>query len=64
MKSKQPFHKIVLSVIAALFGIQSSKKANEDFKETSPWAFIIIGIILVILFVMGLLTVVHAVAPQ
>jgi hypothetical protein len=63
MKSKQPFYKIVLSVIAALFGIQSSKKANEDFKETSPWIFIIIGIVLIVLLVLGLVSVVRFVAP-
>jgi hypothetical protein len=64
MKNKQPMHKIILSVLAALFGIQSRNKADQDFQESSPWVFIIIGIILVLMLVFGLLTVVHFVAPQ
>jgi F0F1-type ATP synthase assembly protein I len=59
MRPKQPLHKILLSVIAALFGIQSSKKAQDDFKETSPWVFIFIGIGLLFCLIAGLVTVVH-----
>jgi hypothetical protein len=62
MKNKQPFHKIFMSVLAALFGIQSAKKASEDFEEPSPWVFIFIGIFLIVLLVIGLLTVVIKVA--
>jgi uncharacterized membrane protein len=63
MANKQPFHKILMSVLAALFGIQSAKKASDDFEESSPWVFILIGIFLIILLVIGLLTIVMKVAP-
>lgn len=64
MKTKQPLHKIVLSVLAAIFGIQSSKKADQDFQETSPWIFILIGIVFLILFVSGLMLVVSRVSQS
>lgn len=61
MKAKQPLHKVILSVFAALFGVQSSKKAGEDFEEPSPWIFVIIGIILIVLLVFGLVMIVSKV---
>lgn len=61
MSNKQPFHKILLSVLAAFLGVQSSKKAKDDFQEPSPWMFILIGVILLIIFVSVLLTVVNLV---
>lgn len=61
MANKQPLHKILLSVIAALFGIQSSKKAQADFQETSPWVFVGFGVLLVILLVTSLMLVVRSV---
>lgn len=64
MKTKQPFYQIVLSVLAAVFGIQSSKKASEDFKETSPWVFILIGVVFLVLFVSTLAFVVSRVTAS
>lgn len=58
------FFKIVLSVLAAIFGIQSSKKAEDDFQQPGPWAYIITGIIFIILLVIGLLTIVSHVVPK
>lgn len=61
MKTKQPFHKVLLSVLAAFMGIQSANKAKKDFEETSPWVYVLLGIALVILLVLGLVTLVRAI---
>jgi len=57
------FFKIVLSVLAALFGIQSRSKADEDFKQPGPWVYIVVGIVFIVLLVVGLAAIVSHVAP-
>jgi hypothetical protein len=48
---------IAISVIAALFGVQSDSNRQQDFSQQSPWPFIIGGIIAIGLFVAVLVTI-------
>lgn len=47
------------SVIAAAFGVQSSKNRLRDFQGGSPVPFIIGGIVFTLLFILAIVTVVH-----
>jgi hypothetical protein len=53
--------KVVLSVIAAMFGVQSSKNRERDFAKGRPAAYVIVGIIMTLLFVLTLWAVVSIV---
>ena len=61
-KQKSPsILKVVFSVIAAAFGVQSSKNSERDFTTGNMFVFIAVGLILAILFVLTLITVVNLV---
>lgn len=49
------------SAASALFGVQNSKKHEEDFESETPFPFILAGVILVIGFVLVLVTIVKLV---
>lgn len=51
------------SASAALFGVQSSNKHQQDFESDTPFPFILAGVILVITFIFILLGIVNAVIP-
>jgi len=53
--------KVVLSVMAAMFGVQSSKNHERDFNQGRPAAYIIVGIVMTILFILTIWTVVSIV---
>jgi len=60
--SKRPnLLQVFLSVIAAMFGVQSSKAHDRDFKYGNPIAYIVVGIITIIVFVLTLFLIVRAV---
>lgn len=46
--------KILQSVLAGAFGVQSSKRHQEDFSSQTPWPYIIAGIIFTVGFVVVL----------
>jgi uncharacterized membrane protein YidH (DUF202 family) len=48
---------VAISVIAALFGVQSERNRQQDFNQQSPRPFIIGGIIAIGLFVVLLITI-------
>ena len=48
---------MVKSVAAALFGVQSQQNHHQDFKHSSPWPFIIIGTIAILLLVITLIAI-------
>lgn len=52
---------MVISVLAAFLGVQTEKNRQRDFEHGSPKAYITIGIILTILFVLGLVGIVNLV---
>ncbi|MFI4938053.1 MAG: DUF2970 domain-containing protein [Candidatus Berkiellales bacterium] len=55
---KPTFWQMVLSVLAAMFGVQSAKARERDFSGGNPWVFIVLGIIAVALFVLILVGIV------
>jgi len=50
--------RVVLSVVAAMFGVQSSKNRERDFAKGRPAAYIIVGLIMTLLFILTIWTVV------
>lgn len=60
--SKQPsFWKIVLSTMAAAFGVQTQKNLEADFNHGSIYAYIAAGIIFTMLFIAIVFFIVQAV---
>jgi hypothetical protein len=61
-QSKKPsFWKIVLSTMAAAFGVQTKKNLEEDFKHGSLYVYMAAGIIFTTLFIVIVFMVVQAV---
>jgi hypothetical protein len=61
-RDKKPnFLSIVLSTVAAAFGVQSTKNRERDFKHGSIWVFVLSGIIFTVLFIFTVTTVVRIV---
>jgi len=59
--SKPSLLHVVKSVIAAAVGVQSNKNREIDFKHGSLPAYIIVGVIATILFILAIVTVVSMV---
>ncbi len=49
---------VVKSVLASFFGVQSEKNRQRDFQQGSPAQFIIVGLILTVLFIVGMILIV------
>jgi hypothetical protein len=58
---KPRFWQIVLSTIAAAFGVQSKHNQERDFKHGSIYTYIVAGIIFTLLFIAGVTLLVQAV---
>lgn len=52
---------VIWSVIAALFGVQSQKNRDRDFRKGDPRDYIVVYVVLVIVLVAGMIMVVNAV---
>jgi hypothetical protein len=57
----QSLGSVFRSVTASMFGVQSSKQHEEDFKEGSATAYIVVGLVATILFVLAVWGVVQLV---
>ncbi|WP_028025906.1 DUF2970 domain-containing protein [Enterovibrio calviensis] len=55
---------VVKSVFAAMFGVQSDKNRQRDFKQGSMLPYLFVGIIFVVIFVLGLIGVVALITPS
>ena len=54
--SKKPgLFGVIQSVLAAMFGVQSESKRQQDFENGSAAEYIFVGIIAVTLFVLGII---------
>ncbi|MBN9287721.1 MAG: hypothetical protein BGO43_02905 [Gammaproteobacteria bacterium 39-13] len=51
-EKKPTLSQVIMSVLAAMFGVQSDNVRRRDFTHGNPLAFIIVGIVLCILFVL------------
>lgn len=62
--SGQPnFFSVIVSVLAALFGVQTEQNRQRDFSKGHPGLFIAVGVFFIVLFVATLLLVVKLVLP-
>nr|WP_086940670.1 DUF2970 domain-containing protein [Thaumasiovibrio occultus] len=52
---------VLLSVLSALFGVQSDENRYADFKQKSPLPYIVIGVVLIAFFVLGLVLLVKGI---
>lgn len=59
MQGKPTLWQVIKSVLAAMFGVQNSQNRERDFTQGNPWAFIVVGIMMVTLFVLAIYGVVH-----
>ncbi|MBW4933289.1 DUF2970 domain-containing protein [Marinobacter sp. F4206] len=53
--------KVMQSILAGAFGVQSDKRREEDFSSHSPWPYIIAGVLFTAGFVIGLIVIVQMV---
>lgn len=59
-ESHEPrFWEVVMSVLAAALGVQSSKNRKRDFTKGNPLVFITAGLVFTILFVLTLIGIVN-----
>lgn len=61
---KPSFISMVISVIAAMFGVQTEQNRQRDFSQGNPLPYILIGVVFIILFVVALITIVSLVLPD
>lgn len=53
-EKKPSLWQVIMSVFAAMFGVQSDEARRRDFTHGNPWIFIFVGIVFCILFVLVL----------
>lgn len=58
---KPNLFQVVMSVLAALFGVQSGRNRERDFKKGSPGDYILVYVILVVAMVIGMIVTVNLV---
>jgi len=52
-QASQSLFSVFRSVSASMFGVQSSRKHEEDFKHGSVGAYIVVGLVATLLFILG-----------
>ena len=57
------FFSVIVSVLAALFGVQTEQNRQRDFNHGNPVIYVAVGAVFVILFVISLALLVSWVAP-
>lgn len=55
---KPSVRQVVISVLAAALGVNTRRNQEKDFQSSTPWPFIIGGIIFGVIFVVGVALVV------
>lgn len=58
---RQRTFKLLMSTLAAAFGVQNKKNLEDDFQQTSPVPFILAGILFTVIFVLALVGIVNVV---
>jgi hypothetical protein len=56
--NKPSFIDVVKSVLASFFGVQSDENRKRDFQQGSPAQFIIVGLVLTVLLIVGMIMIV------
>ncbi|MDT7526781.1 DUF2970 domain-containing protein [Pseudidiomarina sp. GXY010] len=52
---------VIVSVLAAMFGVQTEANRKRDFNNGNPLLFIGIGVVFAVLFVLGLVLLVNTI---
>lgn len=61
-ESRPPtFWQTVGSVLAAFFGVQSSRARQRDFTRGKPWHYVVMGLVATVVFVLALVGLVRLV---
>jgi len=60
-RRKPGFRQVVMSVLAAVFGVQSEQNRQRDFQKGDPRDYIAVYVVLVIALVIGMIVVVNMV---
>ncbi|MCW8879945.1 MAG: DUF2970 domain-containing protein [Kangiellaceae bacterium] len=61
-KQKSPgILSIIQSVLAAMFGVQSEEKRQQDFENGHAGSYIFVGIVMVVIFVFTLIAIVNSI---
>ncbi len=53
--------KVLGSVLASMFGVQSTRKREEDFTHGKPYQYIIVGLFVTVVFILSVWGVVRLV---
>ncbi|RVU40356.1 DUF2970 domain-containing protein [Rheinheimera riviphila] len=61
MSNKPTLKQIIKAVAGAFIGVQSEQQRQQDFNSQSPLPYIIVGVVMTMLFVIGLITIVSLV---
>lgn len=48
----QSLWQVVASVLASMFGVQSSKKHEQDFAKGRAWVYIVVGLVATLAFIL------------
>jgi len=56
-----PLHKVVASVLASMFGVQSSRRHAEDFTSRKATPYVVVGLVVTVVFVLTIWGVVQLV---
>lgn len=56
MKKRKLLKQTILSVAAALIGVQSRHNQHKDFAQLTPWQVIIVAIVMIAVLVILLIT--------
>ncbi len=58
VNQKPTLWQVIKSMLAAMFGVQSDQVYRRDFEKGNPWAYIVVGIVITVVFVLTLVLVV------
>jgi len=59
MAHKPDWLQALLSVLAAFFGVQSERNREQDFAKGRPLYFVLAGLLLALVFVLGVILLVR-----
>lgn len=45
--------RVIISVLASLFGVQSGRNRERDFTQGRPWVYVVVGIMVTVAFVLS-----------
>lgn len=62
--TKPTLIQVIMSVMASFFGVQSRKNRERDFTQGNPVIFIVVGLGMTVLFILGVIAAVRLMLNQ